>query len=33
MENSQEIKNILKSAKDAIKNKEYKEALKLCKVN
>ena len=26
-----EIKNILKTAKDAIKNKEFKEALKLCK--
>lgn len=32
MDKDQEIKNILKSAKDAIKVKEYKEALRLCKV-
>jgi hypothetical protein len=32
MDKEQEIKNILKSAKEAIKIKEYKEALKLCKV-
>lgn len=28
-----EIKAILKSAKEAIKNKDLKEALKLCKVH
>ena len=27
-----EIKNWLKSAKEALKNKEFREALKLCKV-
>lgn len=32
MENP-EIKNLLKTAKDAIKNKELKEALKICKVS
>ena len=28
----QEIKNILKTAKEAINNKNFKEVLKLCKV-
>lgn len=28
----QEIKNNLKIARDAIKNKEFQEALKICKV-
>lgn len=28
----QEVKNILKSAKESIKNKDFKEALRLCKV-
>ena len=27
-----DIKNLLKNAKEAIKNKDFKEALKLCKV-
>ena len=26
-----DVKSLLKSAKDAIKNKEFKEALKVCK--
>lgn len=30
---SKEVKTELKSAREAIKNKEYKEALKHCKVN
>lgn len=29
---SKEVKSALKSARDAIKNKEFKEALKHCKV-
>lgn len=29
---SKEVKTALKSARDAIRNKEYKEALKHCKV-
>ena len=29
---SKEIKSALKSAREAIRNKEYKEALKHCKV-
>jgi len=28
---SSDIKNLLKTAKEAIKNKEFKEALKICK--
>ena len=28
----QEIKNILKNARDALKNKQYIEAMKLCRV-
>ena len=28
----QDVKNILKAAKEAIKNKNFKEVLKLCKV-
>ena len=28
---SSDVKNLLKSAKEAIKNKEFKEALKVCK--
>lgn len=27
-----EIKNLLKTAKEAIKNKDFKETLKICKV-
>lgn len=30
---SKEVKTELKSAREAIKNKEFKEALKHCKVN
>lgn len=30
---SKEVKSELKSAREAIKNKEFKEALKHCKVN
>lgn len=30
---SKEVKTALKSAREAIKNKEFKEALKHCKVN
>ncbi len=30
---NQEIKNLLKTAKDALKLKDFKETLKICKVN
>lgn len=30
---NKEVKSALKSAREAIKNKEFKEALKHCKVN
>lgn len=33
MMSSKEVKTALKSAREAIKNKEFKEALKHCKVN
>lgn len=32
MSNNKEVKTALKSAREAIKNKEFKEALKHCKV-
>ena len=28
----QEVKNILKNARDALKNKQYQDAMKLCRV-